>query len=239
MSSLTLWDHAFALIVFLLFPVYSKLTIAGLIEDIRKRGEPALLSAYKEIIVTWISFAIGVSAMWFLFDREWAELGIRVADPMPLAIGAVVAAIFVSLFVLPLRNISRSPERFGELDSLLGDIGLLMPRSKIEESWFYGVSTNAGLFEELIFRGYLIWYLDHFLELWLAAAIAALWFGFAHLYQGLKQLPGILLVSVVAVSLYVQTGSLVIPVLFHIFLDALQGHYIAKIQRKQASAAQS
>ncbi len=119
MSSLTLWDHAFALIVFLLFPVYSKVTIAGLIEDVRKRGEPARLSAYKEVIVTWIGFAIGVSAMWFLFDREWAELGIRVADPMPLAIGAVVAAIFVSLFVLPSRRFSVGRQVLPSLDDCI------------------------------------------------------------------------------------------------------------------------
>lgn len=235
MSSLTYWDHIFALIVFLIYPVYSKFTFAAVIEDIRKRGEPARIHAYKETVLTWIVFAYCIPAMWYLFDREWADLGVRAADPVILAIGAFVAAIFVSLFVVPLRNISRSPERLGELESQAGDIGLIMPRSKSEESWFYVVSTNAGLSEELIFRGYLIWYLDHFFELWLAAVIAVLLFGFAHSYQGLKQLPGVLLVSAVAVSLFVYTGSLLIPVLFHIFLDALQGHYIAKILRLQAA----
>ena len=237
MSNLGFWDHAFVLIVFLIYPVYSKLTFNGVLEDIRKRGERGRIAAYQEVILTWIVFAICVSGMWVLLDREWADLGIRVAGAVPLAVGLAIAAAFIALFIIPLRNISRSPERFGELDSQMGDFGLFMPRSKTEESWFKGVSINAGLFEELIFRGYLVWYLEHFFGLWWTAVIAALWFGFAHMYQGLKQLPGILLVSVVAVSLFVHNRSLVVPVLFHIFLDALQGHYIAKIRQLQASAA--
>lgn len=236
MSNLTLWDHAFALVVFLIYPVYSRITIGAVLEQIRERGERRRISAYQEIIVTWIVFAICVFAMWILFDRDWADLGFRHADAVPLAVGFVVAAIVIAIFIHPLRNLSRSPERAGELDEHLGEIGLFMPRSKMEEYWFIGVSMNAGLWEEMIFRGYLIWYLEHFLGLWWAAAIAAFWFGFAHIYQGLKQLPGVLLVSIVVVSLFLYTGSLLVPILFHIVFDALQGHYIAKIHRSRASA---
>ena len=235
MSNLNLWDHAFALIVFLVFPAYSTLTIKGVLEDIRKRGERGLVSAYKEVILTWIAFAICVAAMWFIFDREWDELGFRLAGVVPLAIGLALVAIFIAVFTIPLRNMSRSPERVGELERQLGDICLLMPRSRTEESWFMGVSINAGLTEELIFRGYLIWYLEHFVGLWWAAAIAVLWFGLAHMYQGLKQLPGILVVSFVAVALFIHTRSLLVPVLFHIFHDVFQGYYIAKIRRMSAS----
>lgn len=92
------------------------------------------------------------------------------------------------------------------------------------------VSLNAGIFEELIFRGYLIWYLSHFLNIAWAATIAVAMFGFAHIYQGIKQLPGILFISATAVLLYLYTGSLLIPILFHVFLDAIQGYYLAKIK---------
>lgn len=235
MLNLSLWDHAFALVVFLVYPVYSFVTIKSALADIRERGERGRISVYKEIILTWIVFSICVFAIWILFDREWAELGFRLVSAVPLAVGLAIAAIFISLFIIPMRNMSRSPERIGDLASEMGDFGLFMPRSKTEEFWFMGVSINAGLFEELIFRGYLIWYLGHFVGPWWAAAIAALWFALAHSYQGLKQLPGVLLVSVVAVALFVYTRSLVVPVLFHIALDALQGHYIAKIQRLQTS----
>ncbi len=237
MSNLTFWDHAFALIVFLAYPVYAKVTIRPALDDILERGEVARISQYKEVILTWMVFAICVFAMWVLFDRNWTDLGIRLPDPVPLAGGLAVAALVILIFVVPLRNMSRSSQRSAEFGPQMGDIALLMPRSKAEEYWFKAVSTNAGITEELIFRGYLIWYLEHFLGLWWAAGIAIFMFGFAHMYQGLKLLPGILLISAVTVCLYVYTGSLVVPVLFHIFLDAIQGHYIARILRLAESSA--
>ena len=44
MSQLTLWDHALAFVVFVVYPVYSMLTVGRAIEDIRKRGEGARLA---------------------------------------------------------------------------------------------------------------------------------------------------------------------------------------------------
>lgn len=123
------------------------------------------------------------------------------------------------MIVVQLRNIFLSEERHGELDAQLGDTGLFMPRSKIEENRFFGVPTNAGLSEELIFRGYLIWYLQHFVGLWVAAGIAVVMFGLAHSYQSVKALPGNLFVSPVAVSLYVYTSSLLVPIVFHVALE--------------------
>jgi len=234
MSQLNFWDHAFALIVFLGYPLYSMLTIRSEIQDIQKRGERARLSAYREIILTWMFFAICLIAIWVSFDRDWADLGFRLIDAVPLSISIAISIVFISILIVPLRNIARHPERLEGLESQIGDFSVLMPRSRKEEYWFTGVSINAGLSEELIFRGYLIWYLAIFVPLYWAAGTAVVCFAFAHSYQGLKQMPGVLLVSAVVVSLFVYTGSLLIPVLFHALLDVLQGHYFAKMHRWQA-----
>jgi membrane protease YdiL (CAAX protease family) len=236
MSQLSFWDHAFALIVFLGYPLYSLLTMRGEIQDIQKRGEPARLSIYREIILTWLFFAICLIAIWASLDRDWTDLGIRAIDVVPLSISIAISIVFISIFIIPLRNLARHPKRFEGLESQIGDYVELMPRSRKEESWFTGVSVNAGLSEELIFRGYLIWYLNNFVPLYWAAGIAVVVFAFAHSYQGLKQIPAILLISAVVVSLFVYSGSLLIPVLFHIVLDVLQGHYFAKIYRSQANS---
>ena len=149
------------------------------------------------------------------------------------SIATVAAAAVTAMIVIPIRKLSRSPEGGAVFIQHSGDLRLFMPRSRKEEAWFKGVSINAGMTEELIFRGYLIWYLLHFLPIAWAATCATLLFGLAHCYQGLKQLPAIILVSAVATGLYVYTQSLLVPVLFHIVLDALQGHYIARIQRNE------
>ena len=74
MSQLTLWDHAFASLVFVVYPVYSMLTVRGAIQNIRKRGEGARLAAYREVILTWMFFAACLTAIWVFLDRDWADL---------------------------------------------------------------------------------------------------------------------------------------------------------------------
>ena len=43
-------------------------------------------------------------------------------------------------------------------------------------------------------------------------------------------------VSAVAVSLYVYTESLLVPIVLHIVLDALQGRYFVDFYQRRASA---
>ncbi len=235
----TFWDHLFVLVVIIVFPVYSKLTIHHVLNEIKELGEPARIRAYRGVILTWVLFSAVILGMWWMLGREWADIGLRAAEPQKLIIGLVIATVVTAIFVVPLRNIYLSEERHGELGDQMHGIAVFMPVTHREESGFKGVSLNAGLSEELIFRGYLMWYLGHFFGLWVTAGLSVLLFGLAHLYQGLKMLPGILIVSACAVALYVYTGSLLVPILFHIALDALQGAYIARIQRAVGNSGHS
>lgn len=231
MSEITIWDSLFALALFVVFPIYSRFTIDEVLNDIREGGETVRINTYKQVIVTWVLFSACLIGLWFVLDRPWAELGIRGADPMRQVIGLGIAAFVVAVVVLPIRSLLKSGDGRSTMDEQLGGMALFMPSSRNEEKWFKGVSVSAGLTEELIFRGYLLWYLQHFVNIWWAAAGAIVLFGLAHLYQGLKMLPGILMISAVAVFLYLYTQSLLIPIVFHIAIDAFQGHYIAKIRR--------
>lgn len=236
MPALTPWDHVYALAVFVVFPVYSKFTFARAMQKVRERGEPARLSVYRQVIVTWIAFAGLVLILWWYFDRAWADIGLLGGRPWAIPIGLVIAAGVVALTILPLHGFTTDPDGAGKLGDEIGDLIVMMPRSRREQAWFRAVSVNAGVTEELIFRGYLIWYLQAWLGLVWAAVIATVAFAFAHMYQGARQVPGVLLVSAVAVSLYLFTGSLLVPVLFHIALDVAQGSYIARILRASGTA---
>ena len=234
MTDLTAWDTLFALLVFVVFPVYSRFTIAGVIEILRREGEKARIAAYQKVIATWLAFTAFVIGLWTVTDRPWAAIGVTAGDEARTWVALAVAIAVIALIVLPIRYIAKTPERHDELPKQLGDVAEFMPQSIREEGWFRLVSLNAGITEELIFRGYLLWYLQHFLATAWAAAVAVIAFGLAHWYQGARQLPGILFISAVAVALYLYTGSLLVPVIFHVVIDALQGHYIARIRRAEA-----
>ncbi len=230
MMNLTLWDHVFALIVFVVFPVYSKLTFERELANLKRAGDAARIKAYKHVIATWIVFSLYVLILWRILERPWGQLGIQHADLVSTGIAFLIASVVVALLVMQLRNLYLSETGQTELKAQLGELAFFMPKSKPEVRWFTCLSANAGVTEELIFRGYLIWYLHHFIGLWAAAVTSVILFGLAHAYQGWRQVPAILIFSAIATGLYIYTGSLLVPIIFHFAVDAVQGVYVARIQ---------
>jgi uncharacterized protein len=84
------------------------------------------------------------------------------------------------------------------------------------------VGVTAGVCEEWLYRGFflaVVAALAGGLQTWLLVVVAAVAFGLAHFYQGAV---GILTTGVlggVMAALYLQTGSLLLPVLLHAAID--------------------
>lgn len=237
MLTLTHWDHLIVLLVFVVYPAYGKWSYAAVVRDLRERGEPARVGAYQKVILTWASFAAILCAYWFMSGRAFSDLGFRSSSVTELMVGLLLGGAF-SLFIwFQVRGVSQILKGGDERKSGLEGIIEFMPRSKREERWFHWVSLNAGISEEMIYRGFLIWYLLHLVGTVWAALIAVIAFTYAHAYQGVKQLPGIALAAIVMVALYLISGSLWLPILVHIVMDAIQGSYIAKVLRQEPALA--
>ena len=98
----------------------------------------------------------------------------------------------------------------------------LLPRTPGERRLFTVVGLTAGICEEWLYRGFflaVVGALSGGLPTGVLVAVAAVAFGLAHAYQGL---PGIALTGAlggVMAALYLQTGSLLLPVLLHAAID--------------------
>ena len=107
-----------------------------------------------------------------------------------------------------------------------GDMGLagsLMPSTNPGMAWWIVVSLSAGLCEEFLFRGYLIWVLAPFLGWWGAAAISASLFAIAHAYQGGR---GIATAGIVGLALAGSVAifkSLLPAIALHAWVDLSSG----------------
>jgi membrane protease YdiL (CAAX protease family) len=101
----------------------------------------------------------------------------------------------------------------------MGKLEAFLPKTGEQLCWGVAVSIFAGLCEEIAYRGYLIPYVRFWLPEWPALAAAALLFGLAHLYQGAA---GTLVTALLGFAfgyLFVETGSLVLPILLHAAVD--------------------
>ncbi|GAB3782572.1 CPBP family intramembrane glutamic endopeptidase [Dyella agri] len=98
----------------------------------------------------------------------------------------------------------------------------MLPRTPAERRSFAALSLTAGITEEVIWRGFglgLLFALLPQAPVAVSIVLAALAFGWAHLYQGRT---GILVTGVLGglfAWLYWATGSLLLPMLLHVLVD--------------------
>ena len=120
-----------------------------------------------------------------------------------------------------------------------GRVEMLVPHNDREMTQFYWVSVSAGIVEELMWRGYLMWYLTHYFSVAVSAVIVIVAFGVAHGYQGWRNIPKITLVGAAFTGLYLLSGSIWLSMLLHIAVDAMQGRLACEvIQRRSPQVRQ-
>ena len=103
-----------------------------------------------------------------------------------------------------------------------------MPRNRRELRPYMVLAVTAGVCEEILYRGFLIWYVAQFTGttvpgLIAAVAISSIAFGAGHLYQGPANAGRIVGLAAVAGAIYVVVGSLWIVIALHILTDVAAG----------------
>jgi len=115
------------------------------------------------------------------------------------------------------RRTTASPWR-----RLVPDFAALLPVTARERLLWLAVAVSAGICEEIVFRGWLLHLLHDPIGLTGTAliAIAAIGFGLAHAYQGVAGIVMAALGGVLFGVLFAVTGSLLVPMLLHVAVDA-------------------
>jgi membrane protease YdiL (CAAX protease family) len=150
----------------------------------------------------------------------------------------VLAAIFLIFQYRTIRNDLKQRQSLRDkLNNV--DASEYLPRTEQEVRWFILVSISAGICEELLFRGFLIWYFKVFSVTALAVVCSSVLFGILHSYQGWKGGLRTGVVGLVLALSYVLTGSLWIPILLHIVVDIHSGMlgWLAFEENKQVESA--
>jgi uncharacterized protein len=191
-------------------------------------ANPALRSRYylRSVGVQWLWLVV-IGVIMLLGSVPPSTLGLREPDDWVYTL-VLIVEITVLLpigLVLVMRRIAKK-QRPGMVRLLL-KVKELLPHTPHERRLWLLVSVTAGICEEIVFRGFLPWYilaLGAFfrLEVPLLAALvlSSILFGLAHIYQGWKGVLGTGLLGALFAYLYVNTGSLILPIVCHILVDA-------------------
>ena len=221
----TALDHLLFIVLVTLFPVWAVTFGFRRLKRATPQALPGVRrSVYRAAMVSQWVLSAATLGLWWARGRSWRHLGV-VPGPTPGLAGIAVGLGVVAWFeVRQRRQMLVDAEALAEVRRRMGRLELMLPHSPEELSAFFRLSVTAGLCEELLYRGYLIWYLTHWLGLLQAAGIASIVFGLGHAYQGWK---GMLLTSIVGAflaALYLVSGSLIAPMIVHALMDMRSGY---------------
>ena len=197
----------------------------------------------RALALEWVSALLALVALGFnkgklaprflelehtAMDRWLSSMSKELSSTFLVAVVVGIAMGFVVMFVA--RTVSKrrgtakgvnanSPR--GGLQKWLPDFGAFMPATPRERWLFAGVALSAGICEEIVYRGWLLFALHRELALTGSAAlvVAAVLFGLAHSYQGPLGVLSATLAGVLMCVLYVASGTLLVPMALHALID--------------------
>lgn len=231
-------DHIFILLLFVVQPIYGAYSFRRYIARV-EAGEPANRPrAYIQTSVLEWAFLAALAVAWFTFGRPIADLGIVAPGGVGFWGGAAVLALFSGYLLYAWHRAKHlSDDEKAKQIQLLGDLVHVLPQNRRDLRHFIAVSMTAGVVEEIVYRGFVLWYLALFMPLWAAVIVSSVAFGFGHSYQGAMGGLRCGLIGLAFAVFYIVTGSIWLPIIGHATLDILQGLSIHEILRKNGNAA--
>ena len=217
-------DHLVIAIIAVFWPAYIALaryprlkrSIAAGIADTRIR-------MFKEAMATqWLITLLAV-LVWIQGDRPVAGLGFVLPHGWRLIVSVLLVVLFIVLLAGQERQVATDPKARDAVRHKLGHVRPMIAANRSELHFFYAVSLTAGFCEELLYRGFLLWYLAHFVGGIGAVLLSSVIFGVAHAYQGGKGIMQTAGVGLVLAVVYTVTGSLWPPIVIHALVDVSSG----------------
>lgn len=186
------------------------------------------------------AMAFIIVAVWLLFRRPLAELGLT--QPVKAESWWWIVFVFVALYIIDTWLAVATDENLSKAINRWKKRTPFMPTQRHELPLYFLMCFSAGIFEEIIFRGFLVTYCFHLFsglnnpELW-AVIIPAIIFSVAHYYQGGKAVIKIVVLSVLFGFIFIRSGSLLVVMLLHFLVDALGGiltmRYMKEINKSE------
>ncbi len=174
------------------------------------------------LLLEWGLVAIVLAVSLVAVRVGWTELGLRWPDRFGVISGVIVVVI-LAVTVFSVRALRTGVLReAGSESAALRSVASLLPRTDSERRLFSVVAMTAGIGEEIVYRGFgmaVLAALIPSLPWWGLALAAGLAFGLAHAYQGLAGILTTGLLGSVLAAVYLDTGSLLLPIVLHALID--------------------
>ncbi len=190
--------------------------------------EGARLALYRDsLLFLWGAIAAIIVA-WSVSGRPLDELGLGVPATLGFAVCTAAVVVGCAALAKQVAAVRASAELRVELARQVARDGPRvtgsLPRTKAERFMFVLVAATAGIGEEIVFRGFLMWVFAHEMPVWTAALVSTVLFTMAHLWQqSWLALAKVAVAAAIFAALVIFSGSLLPAMLLHFALDLSAG----------------
>ncbi len=202
----------------------------------RLRSDPgARRSFYVRLLILEWGLALLVLVVWLSAPGvDAGQVGLRWPQEWPGPVAGVVVVLVLLFVVVSTRALRggallegpgpgvRRPGEGRHAEPPGHATLALLPRTTGERRLFTLVGATAGVCEEWLYRGFFLAVVSAVaggLPTGILVLIAAVAFGLAHAYQGVAGVVTTGVLGGVMAAVYLQTGSLLLPVLLHVVID--------------------
>lgn len=204
--------------VLLLIPFLERhITWPRLLAQLASGEENVRLRFYRAAILSQSILTIYLLGIWA--GRPWRWLLMGSSTPLRLGLGLAVAIGIAVLFRAQRVQTLKSERSIDHARRQLAYATPLLPHTLAESRLFHLVSVTAGVCEELLFRGFLYWYLAVWTGPVVAVVLSSLIFGLGHLYLGVAHVPKTALAGLVFACIALGSGALWPAILIHAAMD--------------------
>ena len=186
----------------------------------------ARLKAYSRAIANQWVIAAGLVAMALVRGLGPESFGFVPPTGRWWPLAAGIATAITALFFVQMRAAQTQPAVAAQVREAAESLRYMLPATEAEVRRFTWVGITAGIVEELVFRGYLVWSLAVIVPPGVTIVLAAIVFGIGHAYQGVAGMIKTGVMGLVFGLLYVLSGSIWLPMFVHAAIDVLQGKMV-------------
>ena len=215
------FDHIFAIFILIVIPALS-FRSERMSPDLIESLPPKKHLFYSNGLMLFIG-ALLVITSWNISERPWSALGIEWIQSNP-----IVWILSITILFFYFGDILYGYINKNYLKSRMDEMQYIIPVNWDEFKPYIFLAFSAGICEEIVFRGFLITYIFHYIGDMpygqeIAMVIPALVFSLSHLYQGWWAVLKIFIIALLFGAIFIFSGSLILVILIHIFIDLVSG----------------
>ena len=213
------FDHLLFAILLVLPIVEWRWTWPRLLKRLASGAPKVRARFYRSVILGQWLITLCLLAFWGWRGRPWPWLLLGPSTPLRLGGGLAAAVVVAGLLWWQKVAILKRDDAIARVRRQLESAAPILPHTCAENRMFRVVSVTAGVCEEVLFRGFLLWYLAVWTGPVAAVILSSLLFGLGHVYLGMVHVPKTTLAGLFMACLALASGSLWPAIVIHAAMD--------------------